>query len=819
MLSDLLIDVRYALRTLVRDHRFSIVAIVSLGLGLGSVTALFSVADAVMVRPLPWASPDRLVRIEEHRGGAPGRVRWTITNGSYNAWRANHQLVEALAAWRSTGQFLQLAGEAARVVATEVSPSLFEMLGVRPALGRPFVSADAASGAPAAAILSHGLWQRRFGGERRVLGRSLRLDDRDYQIVGVMPPAFDFPDRETDVWLPFEPLPLMSRDGRQMRIIVVEAIARLKPGVSAEQASAEGTARARSVPDIRQAALSVFGSTGQTEVVVEPVLDVLTKEVRPAIRILLGAVGLLLGATLSNIVSMQLARATSRRQEAAVRSALGAGQWQLARIWLVESALVGASAGGLGVALAAVTVSALPALLPADFPRLHEIGLESRTVLFALVVTAFASVVCGTLPAWLVQSGDMRHLAGDRSISSRAAGDRRGLRVQSLLVIAQVSAACMLLTGGALLTRSFSAMVAADRGYDSRGLLTARLTFPHESSSGPQQTQRLELLIERLRGLPGVRAAAFGNSLPLLSGGVNFGRNIPSPVDASKKLHVAATRRAISPDYLTVLRSRITRGRSLLPTDTEDTVRVVVVNETFASQYLGPQPIGLRLQLGPSAGLDWEVVGVVDDLRSGPLSEVVRPEFFISTRQEPDSLAFDPVMVVVRTDRDPDGQASFLRDIVREAAPGAALDSIMSMDDRLRRSLGRPRAYALVFTTIAALAVAIAAAGVFGLLSYTTALRTREIGVRLAIGAAPRQVASLIVSQALRLILLGVFTGTAVTFGVAELMSHFIYGIAPRDVVSFLIAPVALGIVGLLAAALPARHAARLDPTEVLRAN
>jgi predicted permease len=374
----------------------------------------------------------------------------------------------------------------------------------------------------------------------------------------------------------------------------------------------------------------------------------------------------------------------------------------------------------------------------------------------------------------------------------------------------------MLLTGGALLTRSFSAMMAADRGYDPRGLLTARLTFPHESA-GQQQTQRLELLIDRLRSLPGVRAAAFGNGLPLLSGGANFGRDIPSPADPSKKLHVAATWRAISPDYLRVLRSRITRGRSLLPTDTEDTVRVVVVNETFAAQYLGPRPIGLRLQLGLSAGHEWEVVGVVDDLRSGPLGEVVKPEFFVSTRQAPNSLAFDPVLVV-RTDRDPDGQATFLRDIVREAAPGAALDSIMSMDDRLRRSLGRPRAYAFVFATIAVLAVAIAAAGVFGLLSYTTALRTREIGIRLAIGAAPRQAANLVLTQALRLILLGVFTGTVVTFGIAELMSHFIYGITPRDVVSFLIAPVALGMVGLLAAALPARHAARLDPTEVLRA-
>ncbi|MDO8678844.1 MAG: ABC transporter permease [Acidobacteriota bacterium] len=817
MFTDLLNDLRYALRAVLRERGFSTVAIVTLGLGIGATTALFSVADSVLIRPLPWSTPERLVRIEERRSGQPGRVRWTVTNGAYNAWRDSHQTLDALAAWRTTAHILHGAGDAERVLVTATSPKLFGMLGARPAIGRPFIDADAAPGARATAILSYGLWQQRFGGDRDVIARAIRLDDRDYEVVGVMPRGFAFPDRDTRVWIPFEPLPLMSADGRQMRIIAVEAIGRLADGATAEQAAAEATARARTVPDIRQAALSVFGASGEVGVSTALVQDVLTGEVRPALTLLLAAVFLLLLATMANVISMQMARATARRREMAVRLAMGGGRWRLTRLWLVESAVLGTCAGLVGIALAALAHQILPAWLPADFPRVDEIILNERSLAWAFAVTVLVAVVCGTLPSWFAQSSEIaRDLAGDGSAQSGSPRQGVGVRLQAALVIGQVSAACVLLIGGALLARSFAKMIAADRGYDPTNVLTARLTLPHDLP-GPQRVQFLERLQERLRSQSEVREVAFGNGLPLLSGGTNFGRDIPSPTDASVILHVAATSRAVSPEYLSTLRSRIVQGRTLQLTDTVDTPRVMVVNRSFASQYLGPDPIGLRLQLGFSEGTEWEVVGVTDDLRPGPLTEPIGPEFFVSTRQRPNSIAFDPVLLV-RTADDPANHAAALRDFAREIDPAAAIDSIMTMDERLQRSLGRPRAYALVLGGLAALSLAICAVGVFGLLSYTTALRTAEIGLRVAVGAAPGQIAGLIIRQALRLVAIGLAIGLTVTVLLAESMSRFVYGIATRDFVSFAVAPLAVGALGLIAAAWPARSAARLDPLRALRA-
>lgn len=817
MFTDLLNDLRYALRALLRERGFSTVAIVTLGLGIGATTALFTVADSVLIRPLPWLTPERLVRIEERRSDQPGRVRWTVTNGVYNAWRENHQTLDDLAAWRTTGHVLHGAGDAERVLVTATSPQLFEMLGARPTIGRPFIDADAATGEHAVAILSYGLWQQRFGGDRDVIGRAIRLDDRDYEVVGVMPRRFAFPDRDTRIWMPFEPLALMSTDGRQLRIIVVEAIGRLADGATAEQAAAEATARARTVPDIRQAALSVFGASGEVRVSAGLVQEVLTREVRPALTLLVAAVSLLLLATMANVISMQLARATARRQEMAVRLAVGGGGWRLTRLWLVESAMLGMSAGLLGIALAAMAIQILPAWLPADFPRVDEIALDGRGLAWAFALTVSAAAVCGTMPAWFTQSGEIaRDLAGDGSAQSGSPRQGVGARLQAALVIGQVSAACVLLIGGALLARSFAKMIAADRGYDSSNVLTARLTLPHEWP-GPRRVEFLETLQERLRSRSEVRQVAFGNGLPLLGGGTNFGRNIPSPKDASLSLNVAATWRAVSPEYLTTLRSRIVQGRALQLTDTVDTPPVMVVNQSFASQYLGPDPIGLRLQLGFSEGAEWEVVGVTDDLRPGPLTGPVGPEFFVSTRQTPNSIAFDPVLLM-RTADDPANHVGALRDFAREIDQAAAIDSLMTMDERLRSSLGQPRAYALVLGGLAALSLAICAVGVFGLLSYTTALRTAEIGLRVAVGAAPGQIAGLIIRQALWLIAIGLAIGLTVTVLLAESMSRFVYGVATRDLISFAVAPLAVVALGLVAAAWPALSASRLDPLRALRA-
>lgn len=816
MLTDLQIDLRHALRTLWRERTFSAIALVSLSLGIGATTALFSVTDTVLIRPLPWPMAERLVRVEERRGSQPARQRWTMSNGAYHAWREQHDTLDQLAAWRTTAHLLRGIEGAERILATATTPNLFGMLGATPAIGRSFVEADASVGARATAVLSYGLWQQQFGLDPGIVGRSIRLDDREYEVVGAMPPDFAFPDRETRVWLPFEPLPLMSADGRQMRIVVVEAIGRLAEGVSAEQASAEATARGRTVPDIRQAALSVFGAPGDVVVTATPVRDVLTGEVRPAIVLLLGSVLLLLLAAIANVISMQLARAAARRREAAVRLAVGAGQGRLWRLWLAESAVLGIAAGVAGVGVAAVALQLVPVWLPGDVPRVDTVHLDRRSLASALALTVLVSAVCGLAPAWLARSPSIaRDLAGDGSAQSASPSQGLGARLQAALVVGQISAACVLLIGGALLVRSVVNMIAADRGYDPSHVLTARLTLP-ESWSGPQRVQLLESIQERLRWVPNVSHVAFGNGLPLLAAGANFGRDIPSPDDASVVLHVAATWRTVSPEYFAVLRSRIVQGRPLFVTDTVDTPRVMVVNRSFAAQYLGAQPIGLRLRLGLSAGTEWEVVGVVDDLQSGPLAQPTGPEFFISSRQSPDSLAFDPV-VLVRTADDPSHHAAILRDVVRELSPPAAIDSVLTLEERLRGSLGRPRAYALVLGVLAALSLTVCTVGVFGLLSYTTELRASEIGVRVAVGATPPQIAGLVVAQALRLVAAGLTIGLTLAVLLSESMSRLVYGITTRDLLSFALAPFLLGTLALLAAVRPARSAAALDPIRCLR--
>ena len=809
-------DFSQAFRRLRREPGFTIVAVLTLALGIGASATLFSVADGVLLRPLPWPEADRLVRIEERRGGARGRTPWTVTNATYNAWRQAPATLDGLGSWMSTSQILRGVGDPERLLVTAATPSLFTVLKARPAIGRLFVERDADFGQAGTAILSFALWQQRFGSDRSVIGRTIQLDDRTYDIVGVMPREFAFPDRDTRVWVSFRPLPLMSSDGRQMRLIVVGAIARLGAGVTAAQASAEGTARARSAPDIRQAALSVFGSRGEVSVAVAPVLEVLTGEVRPVIGVVLLAVALLLTASAANVVSVQLARATARRHETAIRAAIGAGFWRLTRLWLVESALLGLCAGMVGIALAAALCRLLPALLPADFPRIEDVSLDVRSMLFSLALTAGVSAVCGTVPALVTRPARLAGSLSEDGIAAAGVALRTpAARMRTLIMIGQVAIACVLLIGGALLARSFMAMVHADRGYGPVNLLTARLTFPH-AEHDQRRVQFLEAFQERLRSIPDVSLAAFGNGLPLVNNGNVFGRIIPSPRDPAAKLHIAATWRVVSTEYIDALRLRLVAGRSLASTDTPSSPGVIVVNRSFAGEYLGADPIGQRLQLGLSSQPDWEVVGVVDDARQGDVAEPTRPEFFVSYRQVPDGIAFDP-MLLLRTGGDPTAHVGTIRALIRELDSTVVLDSVMTMEDRVMTSLARPRAYALVLGGLAALALAIAGVGLFGVLSYATAQRTPEIGVRVALGAEPRDIVGLVLRQAATMIGVGLVVGLAVTLAVAESLSKIMYGITARDAVSFTVAPLLIALVGVAACVVPARQAARVDPILALR--
>lgn len=809
-------DIRYAFRLLRRSPGFTLVAVLTMALGIGATVTLFTVAYGVLLRPLPWPDPDRLVRLEERRGGLRGRTPWTMTNGSYHAWREAATTIEGLGAWMSSSQVLWDAGDPERLPVTAATPSLFGILRARPALGRLFVEEDAEPGRRGTAILSYGLWQQRFGGDRAVIGRAIRLEDRSYDVVGVMPREFAFPDRDTRIWVPLRPLPLVSGDGRQMRIIVLGAIARLRPGATADQAAAEATARARTVPDIRQAALSVFGSRGEVSIAVAPALQVLTAEVRPAIVVLFLSVGLLLIASTANVVSVQLARATSRRHETAVRISIGAGLWRLVRQWLAESALLGLGAGIVGIGLTATLCRLLPTWLPPDFPRIEDISLDASSMLFLLAVTVAVSTICGTVPPLLVRpvalaGGLSEDGIGPMGLALRTPAARARMAVMS----GQVAIACVLLIGGALLARSFAAMVHADRGYDATNLLTARLTFPHQLPA-VGRIQLLEAVQLRLQSVHGVRHVAFGNGLPLVSTGNTFGRIIPSPRDPAARLQIAATWRVVSPEYLDALQLRVSAGRRLTASDTPSSPGVIVVNRSFAREYLGADAVGQRLQLRLSSQPEWEVVGVVDDVRQGDVAEAPRPEFFASYRQVPDAIAFDP-MLLVRTDGGPTNDVATVRTLVHDVDRSLVLDSIMTMEDRVSRSLARPRAYALVLGGLAMLALGIAGVGLFGVLSYTTAQRTPEIGVRVALGAEPHDIVALVLRQATTIIGVGLAAGLTATFFAAESLSKILYGVTARDAISYTVAPAAIALVAAVACVVPARRAARVDPVRALR--
>lgn len=816
LLGDIAQDVRYGARRLLREPGFSLVAVLTLSLGIGATIALLSVADSVLLRPLPWTHSDRLVRIEERRGGVRGRTPWTVTNGSYNAWRESATTIEGLAGWMSTTQPLRDVGDPERVVVTAATPTLFSVLDAHPAIGRVFVESDADVGRPGTAILSFGLWQQRFGSDPSIVGRSLQLDDRSYEVIGVMPRDFTFPDRDTRIWVPFRPLPLMSADGRQMRVIVVGAIARLRAGATPAQAAAEGTARARAVRDIKQAALSVFGSRGEVTIAVAPVLQVLTSEVRPALLLSLVAVALLLAAAVANVVSVQLARATAKRHETAIRVAMGASVWRVARLWLTESALLGACAGALGVIVAAAICRLMPLLLPADFPRVDDIVISVHSMMSAVAVTVLVSLICGTVPAWLSRPRKEAGALSEDGIAPVGLTMRTAAaRMRTSIMVSQVAIACVLVIGGGLLARSFIALSSADRGYEPANLLTARLTFPH-AEQDQRRVQTLEALQERARAVPGVIQVGFGNGLPLVKIGNVFGRIVPSPRNAAMKLQISATWRVVSPEYLDALKLRLTAGRSLLPTDTSESPGVIVVNRSFAREYLGPEPLGQRLQLGLSSQLDWEAVGVVEDARQGDLADPPRPEFFVSYRQVPDGMAFDP-MLLIRADGDEAFIANTVRRFVRELDSSVVLDSVMPMEDRIATSLARPRAYAAVLGALAVLALAIAGVGLFGVLAYTTARRAAEIGVRVALGAGPGRIVALVLHQAAVIVGTGLFIGVAATLVLAESLSTVLYGVAARDFVSFACGTVVIAIVSAAACVVPATRAARLDPVRALR--
>jgi putative ABC transport system permease protein len=815
---------RYALRLLGRQPAAAAVAIVTMALGIGATTMLFSVVDGVLLKPLPWADADRLVRVTEMRQGRTGRIAGTVSNGTFLAWREAHSTIEDIGGWLTRTSTLTGAGEPARVATIPVTPALFRILRAQPLVGRLFEEGE--RDRARVAILSYGLWQERFAASSDVLGRIVELDAVPYTVVGVMPREFAFPDREARLWTAWAVTPVVQESGAVAGVIF-RAIARLREGVTPEQASAEATARARSAPDMGPAGVGLFGASGPIDITVVPELHALTADVRPAVLMLLAAVGLLLVTATANVASVQLARSTMRRREMAVRAAIGAGQRRIVMQVIVENAIVGVCGGVLGVALAAALLQVAPTLLPAGFPRLDAVGFDPRVLGFSTVVSLLASVGCGLLPAWHARRLNLvATLIEDGSAPTGGSWRSSTARTRAAIMIGQVAIACVLLIGAALLMRSLRSLIEADRGYDPTNVLTARLPLTADVP-GERRVQLLDTVTERLRTVPGVTHAAYSTGLPFVSAGGFTAFKMRSPLVPDREIDVQATQRIVSPDYFGAMRLRLVSGRLLSEADTAVSPPAILVNRTFARQYLGERAVGSRIpQLGPRAGrlsfaagrAEMEIVGVVDDMRQDSVDAAPQPEIYASFKQltAEATRGFDPILVV-RTSDDPVAHVPALRGIVREVAPNAALDSVMTMEDRVSQSLARPRLYARMLVWFGAFALLIAGVGLFGVLSFSVARRTREIGIRSALGADASDVVRLVVSQAVPIVALGLILGVGAALAGVRLLSPFLYGVHRYDGVTFLAVPLLVLVVALVACVVPARRAARLSAVTALR--
>jgi predicted permease len=801
-------DVRQALRGLLRNKGFAVAALVSLALGIGANTALFSVVYGVLLRPLPYPEADRLVRLSEHHPGAVAMIRAPLLSDlTFNAWREAPRALEGLAAY-SPGAFIETGGdEPVRLAGAVVSPELFPLLRIRPAAGRLLLPEDAVEGGAPVAVIGDALWQRRFGGERSAVGKALVLDGIPHTIVGVTPPGFYFPDRDALLWTPYQ-----VTSAGEGSVNVFGAIGRLVPATTAAQAATEGTAAARGVtrPPVTEL---LFGTGGPVEVRVRRLGEEEVAAIRSALLVLAAGAGFILLICCANVSNLLLSRGVARRRELAVRAAMGAGRVRIARQMITESLVLAILGGALGIALAALLLELLPALAPADFPRLADVRLDGGALAFATLVAATAGVVSGLVPALRAARGTL--LPALREGTGASAPGAPAKRLGGGLLVAEAALAVVLLVGAGLLMRSFERLAAVDAGYDPGNVLLARVYLGGEPP--PERTRALaEALGERLATIPGVEAAGAGNMAPLAPWTAISRFDLPNAGPDGETVTAQAVTYVVTPGYAEALSLRLVEGRLLSAADLDSGTRALVVNESFARAYLGGEAIGRRFELvhGTETGIT-EIVGVVGDvLKDGMDAE---PQSAIYTLPEYGySLPPSELSVVMRTAGDPLALAPQVRALAGELEPAAAVE-VATLASRRSASLAQPRFAAAALSTFALLALLLAATGLYGVLSYNVSQRRREIGVRSALGARPAAIVGLVLRQVLAVTAAGLALGLAGSAALTRLLESLLFGVTPLDAVAFGAAPVLLLAVALVACLVPARRAAAVDPTEALR--
>ena len=796
-MTSILSDLRYGLRMLLKEPGFTAVAVIALALGIGANSAIFSVVNTVLLRPLPYKDPDRLVVFRERK--LPEFPEFSVASGNVIEWQKQSTSFEQIEAAGVGNVNLTGRGEPEWLSATRMTTGTLSMLGVRPAIGRDFTKEEGEPGHDNVTLLSYGLWQRKFGGESSILGQSVDIDNEPCVVIGVMPPSFEYQYYGGDLWLPltFDARAAQNHGGHSLT-----AAGRLKPGVTIEQARADMDTIARRLQD-------QYESDKGWDVLVTPMLESKVGPMKLALWILLSAVGIVLLIACANIANLLLARATARQREIAIRNALGAKPGRIVRQLLTESLLLAIMGGAAGLLLASLSLDVLLKLAPQNLPRIQDVSLDGRAIEFTILLTLATGILFGLVPAFHASRPNLMESLKDGGRGMTGGGNF----FRSLLVISEIGLAMLLLVGAGLATKSLLRLTEVNPGFNPKNLLIAGITLPGNTYREPEKRIAFfRQLVQQLSTVPGVTSAGLTNSLPILNDDVE-GFHIEGEPPQADGYHFTTNYYVVSSDYFRTMEIPILQGRGFTDRDVKDTQRVAVISETFAKRFFpNENPIGKKISINDSVNYR-EVVGIVGDVKQYGPSEQTPAEFYDPYGQ----ISRTNFGIVIRTTGNPASYGASLRAQVQSIDKDQPVSGVMTMESIMGLSIARQRFLALLLNIFGGLALVLSSVGIYGVMAYAVTQRTTEMGLRMALGAQRIDVLKLVIGQGMVLALIGLVLGLVASFFLTHLIEGQLFDIHANDPVTYAEIVLILSFVAFLASFIPASRATKVDPMLAMR--